>query len=109
MIISTAALTVGGAHHSPGFYLPQTYSFRCPAFKALRSKLTLDRRTSSAYFDSFRFAGLILWPAMSACYRPLQVCPKISGIANSNAQVTVSQNGRILYQTRASPALSLPT
>ncbi|EJU4719874.1 fimbria/pilus outer membrane usher protein [Salmonella enterica] len=85
------------------FYLPQTYLFR--ALPALRSKLTLGQTyLSSAIFDSFRFAGLTLASDERMLPPSLQgYAPKISGIANSNAQVTVSQNGRILYQTRVSP------
>ncbi|EBG5306964.1 fimbrial biogenesis outer membrane usher protein, partial [Salmonella enterica subsp. enterica] len=85
------------------FYLPQTYLFR--ALPALRSKLTLGQTyLSSAIFDSFRFAGLTLASDERMLPSSLQgYAPQISGIANSNAQVTVSQNGRILYQTRVSP------
>ncbi|EEO7318166.1 fimbria/pilus outer membrane usher protein, partial [Salmonella enterica subsp. enterica] len=72
---------------------------------ALRSKLTLGQTyLSSAIFDSFRFAGLTLASDERMLPSSLQgYAPQISGIANSNAQVTVSQNGRILYQTRVSP------
>ncbi|EBU1127669.1 fimbrial outer membrane usher protein StdB [Salmonella enterica] len=85
------------------FYLPQTYLFR--ALPALRSKLTLGQTyLSSAIFDSFRFAGLTLASDERMLPPSLQgYAPQISGIANSNAQVTVSQNGRVLYQTRVSP------
>ncbi|ECJ2224332.1 fimbrial outer membrane usher protein StdB [Salmonella enterica] len=85
------------------FYLPQTYLFR--ALPSLRSKLTLGQTyLSSAIFDSFRFAGITLASDERMLPFSLQgYAPQISGIANSNAQVTVSQNGRILYQTRVSP------
>ncbi|EIP3426855.1 fimbrial outer membrane usher protein StdB, partial [Salmonella enterica] len=85
------------------FYLPQTYLFR--PLPSLRSKLTLGQTyLSSAIFDSFRFAGLTLASDERMLPPSLRgYAPQISGIANSNAQVTVSQNGRILYQTRVSP------
>ncbi|EGB0328394.1 TPA: fimbrial outer membrane usher protein StdB [Salmonella enterica subsp. enterica serovar Poona] len=85
------------------FYLPQTYLFR--ALPSLRSKLTLGQTyLSSAIFDSFRFAGLTLASDERMLPPSLQgYAPQISGIANSNAQVTISQNGRMLYQTRVSP------
>ncbi len=85
------------------FWLPQTYLFR--ALPSLRSKLTLGQTyLSSAIFDSFRFAGITLASDERMLPSSLQgYAPQISGIANSNAQVTVSQNGRILYQTRVSP------
>ncbi|EBS4409317.1 fimbria/pilus outer membrane usher protein, partial [Salmonella enterica subsp. enterica serovar Newport] len=55
-------------------------------------------------FDSFRFAGITLASDERMLPSSLQgYAPQISGIANSNAQVTVSQNGRVLYQTRVSP------
>ncbi|EFP3681041.1 fimbria/pilus outer membrane usher protein [Salmonella enterica] len=85
------------------FYLPQTYLFR--PLPSLRSKLTLGQTyLSSAIFDSFRFAGIALTSDERMLPPSLQgYAPQISGIAGSNAQVTVSQNGRILYQTRVSP------
>nr|WP_240194500.1 fimbria/pilus outer membrane usher protein [Salmonella enterica] len=92
------------------FYLPQTYLFR--ALPALRSKLTLGQTyLSSAILTPSAFAGLTLASDERMLPPSLQgYAPKISGIANSNAQVTVSQNGRILYQTRVSPGpLSFPT
>lgn len=85
------------------FYLPQTYLFR--PLPQIRSKLTLGQTyLSSAIFDSFRFAGLTLASDERMLPPSLQgYAPQISGIANSNAQVTISQDGRILYQTRVSP------
>ncbi|EDK5786700.1 fimbrial biogenesis outer membrane usher protein [Salmonella enterica subsp. enterica serovar Panama] len=85
------------------FYLPQTYLFR--PLPQWRSKLTLGQTwLSSAIFDAFRFAGVTLTSDERMLPPSLQgYAPQISGIANSNADVTVSQNGRILYQTRVSP------
>lgn len=85
------------------FYLPQTYLFR--PLPTLRSKLTLGQIwLSSAIFDAFRFTGITLTSDERMLPPSLQgYAPQVSGIANSNADVTVSQNGRILYQTRVSP------
>ncbi len=85
------------------FYLPQTYLFR--PLPSVRSRLTLGQTyLNSAIFDSFRFAGVTLASDERMLPPSLQgYAPQISGIANSNAEVTVSQNGRILYQTRVSP------
>lgn len=85
------------------FYLPQIYLFR-PLIQ-IQSRLTLGQTyLSSAIFDSFRFVGLTLASDERMLPPSLQgYAPQISGIANSNARVTVSQNGRILYQTRVSP------
>ncbi|WP_047657831.1 fimbria/pilus outer membrane usher protein, partial [Salmonella enterica] len=59
---------------------------------------------SSAIFDAFRFTGITLASDERMLPPSLQgYAPQVSGIANSNADVTVSQNGRILYQTRVSP------
>lgn len=93
----------GNGSSQSDFYLPQTYLFR--ALPSLRSKLTLGQTwLSSAVFDSFRFAGITMASDERMLPPSLQgYAPKISGIARSNAQVTVSQNGRILYQTRVSP------
>ncbi|EII7450785.1 fimbria/pilus outer membrane usher protein, partial [Salmonella enterica subsp. enterica serovar Newport] len=93
----------GNGRVQSDFYLPQTYLFR--PLPSLRSKLTLGQTyLSSAIFDSFRFAGITLTSDERMLPPSLQgYAPQISGIANSNAQVTVSQNGRILYQTRVSP------
>lgn len=85
------------------FYLPQTYLFR--PLPQWQSRLTLGQTyLSSAVFDSFRFAGATLASDERMLPPSLQgYAPQINGIANSNALVTVSQNGRILYQTRVSP------
>ncbi|EAA6710949.1 fimbrial outer membrane usher protein StdB [Salmonella enterica subsp. enterica serovar Arechavaleta] len=93
----------GGNGSQSDFYLPQTYLFR--PLPGIQSRLTLGQTyLSSAIFDSFRFAGLTLASDERMLPPSLQgYAPQISGIANSNAQVTVSQNGRILYQTRVSP------
>ncbi|EDV3185033.1 fimbria/pilus outer membrane usher protein, partial [Salmonella enterica subsp. diarizonae] len=68
-------------------------------------KLTVGQSyLNSAIFDAFRFTGVTLASDDRMLPPSLQgYAPQISGIANSNAQVTVSQNGRILYQTRVSP------
>ncbi|ESG72109.1 fimbria/pilus outer membrane usher protein, partial [Salmonella enterica] len=93
----------GNGNVQSDFWLPQTYLFR--PLPSLRSKLTLGQTyLSSAIFDSFRFAGITLASDERMLPSSLQgYAPQISGIANSNAQVTVSQNGRVLYQTRVSP------
>lgn len=85
------------------FTLPQTYLFR--ALPQWRSKLTLGQTyLASAIFDPFRFAGVTLASDERMLPPSLQgYAPQITGIANSNAEVTVSQNGRLLYQTRVSP------
>lgn len=92
-----------GGQSQARFTLPQTYLFR--PLPQWRSKLTLGQTyLSSAIFDPFRFAGVTLASDERMLPPSLQgYAPQITGIANSNARVTVSQNGRLLYQTRVSP------
>lgn len=92
-----------GGQSQTRFRLPQTYLFR--ALPQWRSKLTLGQTyLSSAIFDPFRFAGVTLASDERMLPPSLQgYAPQITGIANSNAEVTVSQNGRLLYQTRVTP------
>lgn len=83
--------------------LPQTYLFR--PLPQWESKLTLGQTyLSSSLFDPIRFAGVTLASDERMLPPSLQgYAPQVTGIANSNAQVTVSQSGRLLYQTRVSP------
>ncbi|WP_241119188.1 fimbria/pilus outer membrane usher protein [Achromobacter xylosoxidans] len=92
-----------GGQSQARFSLPQTYLFR--ALPQWRSKLTLGQTyLASAIFDPFRFAGVTLASDERMLPPSLQgYAPQITGIATSNAEVTVSQNGRLLYQTRVSP------
>lgn len=92
-----------GGQSQTRFVLPQTYLFR--ALPQWHSKLTLGQSyLSSAIFDPFRFAGVTLASDDRMLPPSLQgYAPQITGIASSNAEVTVSQNGRLLYQTRVSP------
>ncbi|MFY2606185.1 fimbria/pilus outer membrane usher protein [Achromobacter ruhlandii] len=92
-----------GGQSQTRFALPQTYLFR--ALPQWHSKLTLGQSyLSSAIFDPFRFAGVTLASDDRMLPPSLQgYAPQITGIASSNAEVTVSQNGRLLYQTRVSP------
>lgn len=71
----------------------------------LKSQLTLgDSSTPSEVFDSVAFRGVQL--ASDDQMQPDSqrgYAPTIRGIARSNAQVTVRQNGRIAYQTAVPP------
>lgn len=71
----------------------------------LKSQLTVwDSNTPSDIFDSVAFRGLQLasdeqmLPDSQRGY-----APSIHGVARSNAQVTIRQNGRIAYQTTVPP------
>ncbi|WP_409309772.1 outer membrane usher protein [Pectobacterium sp. B1J-3] len=78
------------------------YMYR--AIASLRAKLTLgESYLNSNIFDSFRYlgAGLIsddnMLPPNLRGY-----APEISGVASTNAKVTVRQQGRVLYETTVS-------
>lgn len=70
-----------------------------------RSELTLgDTFTSGDVFDAVQFQGIAL--ASSDAMLPDSqkgFAPTIRGIARTNAQVTVQQNGYVLYQTYVTP------
>ncbi|WP_228900987.1 MULTISPECIES: fimbria/pilus outer membrane usher protein [Photorhabdus] len=75
---------------------------------ALRSDLTIgDTSTGSVagqVFDGFPYRGIGL--ATSDPMMPGRLsgfAPIISGIAKSNAQITVTQNGSVIYQTNVAP------
>jgi len=72
---------------------------------ALKSQLTLgDSNTPTDIFDSLAFRGIQL--ASDDQMQPDSLrgyAPTIRGIARSNAQVTVRQNGRVAYQTAVPP------
>ncbi|WP_239002480.1 fimbria/pilus outer membrane usher protein [Photorhabdus khanii] len=75
---------------------------------ALRSDLTIgDTSTGSVagqVFDGFPYRGVGLAtsdPMMSGGQSYFS--PIISGIAKSNAQITVTQNGNVIYQTNVAP------
>lgn len=72
------------------------------AVKSLGAKLTLgEDYLVSDIFDSFRFTGLSLITDINMLPPNLRgYAPEITGVANSNATVIVSQQGRIIYQTQ---------
>ncbi|UNK24184.1 fimbria/pilus outer membrane usher protein [Yersinia intermedia] len=76
-----------------------TYMERDIAF--LRSQLTLGETNSSGdIFDSFQFNGVRLASDENMLPYSLRgFAPVIRGIAQSNAKVTVRQNGFVIYQT----------
>ena len=56
--------------------------------------------TSSALFDSVRMDGAAVYSDTSMLpYNQQGLAPTIRGIAKSDAQITVNQNGRTIYQT----------
>ena len=76
------------------------YAYR--AVKALRSKLTVgEDYLDSDLFDNFRFAGASLKSDDNMLPPNLRgYAPEITGVAKTNAKVTVKQQGRVLYETQ---------
>ncbi|MBW1250805.1 fimbrial biogenesis outer membrane usher protein [Pseudomonas tolaasii] len=72
---------------------------------SLKSQLTLgDAATPSDVFDSVQFRGAQLASDDSMVPDSLRgFAPVVRGIAQSNAQVTIRQNGYIIYQTYVPP------
>lgn len=83
--------------------LPRTYLFR--PIPSLASKFTMGQYDlSSDLYDTFHFTGASLESDEQMLPPDLRgYAPQISGIAQTNAKVTVSQNNRTLYQTTVSP------
>ncbi|MFV8979240.1 outer membrane usher protein [Serratia fonticola] len=59
---------------------------------------------NSDVFDSFRFTGVSLNTEDQMLPPNLRgYAPEVTGVANTNATVTVRQQGRVLYQTQVAP------
>lgn len=75
------------------------YAYR--AITSLKAKLQLgETYLNSGMFDSFRFTGASLSTDDSQLPPNLRgYAPEVAGVAKTNAKVTVSQQGRVLYET----------
>lgn len=63
-----------------------------------------DMYTSSDIFDSVRFSGVQLFRDMQMLPNSKQnFTPRVQGIAQSNALVTIEQNGFVVYQKEVPP------
>ncbi|WP_145536083.1 fimbria/pilus outer membrane usher protein [Yersinia thracica] len=73
--------------------------------QAWRSEILAgDSTSSNEVFDSIPFRGVKLNSTEEMLPNSLRgFAPVISGIAQSNARVTVSQNGHVVYQTYVAP------
>ncbi|WP_080957930.1 outer membrane usher protein [Klebsiella aerogenes] len=76
------------------------YMYR--ALPALRAKMTIgEDYLNSSIFDSFRFAGLSLNSDDNMLPPNLRgYAPEVTGVAKTNAKVTIKQQGRMLYETQ---------
>lgn len=77
----------------------RVYLYR--ALPSMRAKMTLgEDYLSSDMFDSFRFTGASLVSSDSMLPPNLRgYAPEVTGVAKTNAKVTVSQEGRVIYET----------
>lgn len=75
------------------------YAYR--ALPDLMAKLTVgEDYYASGLFESWRYTGAVLASDEQQLPPSLRgYAPEVSGIANTNAKVTVSQQGRVLYET----------
>lgn len=81
----------------------QLYAFR--AFPELGAKILLgESYLRTDIFDSFRFLGASFFSDNRMLPPSLRgYAPQITGIAQTNATVIISQNGRVIKQTRVAP------
>lgn len=81
----------------------QVYAYR--PLSSIKSKLTVgEAYYSSDLFDSFRFIGG--WLESDDNMLPPNLrgyAPEVTGVAKTNAKVTISQKGRVIYQTQVAP------
>lgn len=84
---------------SRSFDWSRFYAFR--ALPSLMAKLTLgEDYLRSDIFDSWRFTGASLNSDESQLPPKLRgYAPEVSGIARTNAKVSISQQGRVIYET----------
>lgn len=75
------------------------YAFR--AITSLKAKLLMgENYLDSSIFDSFRYTGASLFSDDQQLPPNLRgYSPEVTGVAKTNAKVTVSQQGRVLYET----------
>ncbi|WP_447908000.1 outer membrane usher protein [Serratia fonticola] len=76
------------------------YAYR--AISRLKAKLTVGEDfLNSDIFDSFRYTGISLVTDDNMLPPNLRgYAPEVSGMARTNARVTISQQGRVLYETQ---------
>ncbi|EJD6672740.1 TPA: fimbrial biogenesis usher protein [Providencia rettgeri] len=100
---STWNTTGTGGRHKTRWNNVASYIQR--AITPLRATLTVgDSVTDSDIFDSLSFRGVQLASDENMLPESQRgFAPVVRGIANTNAQVTIEQNGYIIYQTHVPP------
>lgn len=97
----------GSYYHSTGVKNPSQIQFdwtRFYAYRAIKniaSKLLIgESNITSDIFDSWRYFGVSLSSDEQQLPPALRgYAPEVTGIAKTNAKVTISQQGRVLYET----------
>jgi outer membrane usher protein len=94
---------IGGAPSNHRWQNIATYAQR--DLPSIRAQLTLgDSWTSGEIFDSIGLRGVQLATDDRMLPQSLRgYAPTVRGVADSNAKVTVSQNGMLIYQTTVAP------
>lgn len=92
-----------GKKHDNNLDWSRYYAYR--ALPKLLARLTLgENYLNSNIFDSFRFTGVTLNTDDNMLPPNLRgYAPEVTGVAKSNAKVTISQQGRVLYETQVAP------
>lgn len=106
--ITHARMEYSGGHNEPAASQNQTSftnTYLARDIIPLRSFVQIgETNTASDIFDSFSFRGIKLTsnekmlPSYMRGY-----APRISGVANSNARITIRQGGNIIYETYVAP------
>lgn len=93
----------GRGQHAQSLEWSRYYLYR--ALPGMGAKLTLgESDLDSGLFDSFRFLGASLVTDDSMLPPNLQgYAPEVTGVARTNAKVTISQQGRVIYESQVAP------
>lgn len=89
--------------HAQQMSWSQYYAYR--AIKAWRAKLMVGQNyLATDLFESVRYVGVSLTSDDSQLPPNLRgYAPEVSGVARSNAKITISQLGRVLYESQVAP------
>ncbi|WKL84556.1 outer membrane usher protein [Raoultella ornithinolytica] len=89
-----------GSYTDKDFSFSRYYLYR--AIPSLKARLTVgEDYLSSDIFDTFRFSGVSLNADLSMLPPSLRgYAPEVTGISRSGGKVTISQQGRVLYETQ---------
>lgn len=88
-----------GSNNQSNWDWSRYYAYR--AITSLKAQLTMgENYLDSSLFDSFRFSGASLATDDKQLPPNLRgYAPEVTGVAKTNAKVTVSQQGRVIYET----------